>query len=125
MGGGVDGMALRGITLTDAQKSRLEDLRKADRAEMQAGGRQGRPDIEAIRDARQKGDTATANRLMREERAKMEARRDEQLRDVRAILTGDQLPQFDANVAEMKKRQGEMGAGRGGRGAGRRGRPPE
>jgi periplasmic protein CpxP/Spy len=122
--GGMDQMLLRGITLTDAQKSQLEQLRQADRAQMQAGGRQGGGDFEAIRTARQNGDTATANRLMAEQRQKMEVRRDQQVSAIRGILTGDQVAQLDANVAEMKKRQAEMGNREPGA-RGRGGRPPQ
>ena len=117
----MDQMLLKGITLTDAQKASLEQLRKSEREQMQAHADEARAEMEAIRDARQKGDTVTANRLMAEQRAKMDARRDDQFAAIRAILTGDQVTQFDANVAEMKKRQSEMG----GMGRGRRGgRPP-
>ena len=83
----------------------------------------GRQDMEAIRAAREKGDSATAKQLMDAQRAKMDARRDEQVSAIRAILTGDQTAAFDANVAEMKKREAE-GRGRGGPG-GRGPRPPQ
>jgi hypothetical protein len=115
----MDQALLKGITLNDAQKAKLEQIHEAERAKMQAeGGRGGgRAEADSVRAARERGDTALAQRLMAEQRAKMEARRDTQITAIRGILTADQLPQFDANVAEMKKRASEMG-GRG------RGRPP-
>lgn len=118
--GMMDAELLKGITLNDAQKAKLEQIREAERAKMQAeGGRGGgRAEGDSIRAARERGDTATAQRLMAEQRAKMEVRRDAQITAIRGILTADQLPQFDANVAEMKKRAAEMG------GRGRRGGPP-
>jgi Spy/CpxP family protein refolding chaperone len=123
------GALLRGITLTDAQKTQLAKIEADERAQMQAqrGQQQGRPDFEAIREAREKGDTATMNRLMREQRAKMDARRDAQVAAIRGILTADQQKQLDANVAEMKQREAQGGArggmgARGGRGRGMR--PP-
>lgn len=121
----MDRVLFKNITLTDAEKAKLEDLHKAEREKMQAarGNDAGRADFEAIRDARQKGDTATANKLMAEQRAKMDARRDEQIAAYRAILTSDQVSQFDANVAEMKKMASERGMGRG-MGGRRGGRPP-
>src|SRR4051812_31604217 len=71
-GPGMDRALLKDIALTDAQKAKLEQLRAADREQMQAqmqqGGGRGGPDMQAIRDAREKGDTATANRLMAEQR---------------------------------------------------------
>jgi hypothetical protein len=71
-----------------------------------------------MRAARESGDTATANRLMREQRAKMDAQRDKQAAAIRSILTTDQQAQFDKNLAAMKEREAQFPAGRG------RGRPP-
>jgi Spy/CpxP family protein refolding chaperone len=105
----MDQMLLHGITLTDAQKAKLDEYHTAERAKMQAGGQDGRGDFDAIREARQKGDTATAQRLMQEQRTKMSARRDDQVATIRGLLTADQQTQFDANVAEMKKHEGERG----------------
>jgi len=114
----MDAELLKGITLSDAQKAKLEQIREAERAKMQAeGGRGGgRAEMDSIRAARQRGDTALAQKLMAEQRAKMDVRRDTQITAIRGILTADQLPQFDANVAELKKRAAE--------GRGRRGGPP-
>jgi Spy/CpxP family protein refolding chaperone len=108
-GMGMDQMLLKGITLTDVQKTQLEQLHQAERAKMQQEGQGGRGDFEAMRDARQKGDTATANRLMAEMHTKMAARREEQIGSIRNILTDDQRQQFDANVAELKSHQGARG----------------
>ena len=119
-GGMMDAELLKGITLNDAQKAKLEQIREAERSQMQAqGGRGGgRAEMDSIRAARQRGDTALAQKLMAQQRAQMEVRRDAQITAIRGILTADQLPQFDANVAEVKKRAAEMG------GRGRRGGPP-
>lgn len=114
--GMMDAELLKGITLNDAQKARLEQIREAERAKMQAEGGGGRAEMDSIRAARQRGDTALAEKLMAEQRAKMDVRRDAQITAIRGILTADQLPQFDANVAELKKRAAE--------GRGRRGGPP-
>ena len=117
-GGMMDAELLKGITLNDAQKAKLEQIREAERAKMQAeGGRGGgRAEMDSIRAARERGDTALAQQLMAKQRAQMEARRETQITAIRGILTADQLPQFDANVAELKKRAAE--------GRGRRGGPP-
>src|SRR5689334_10765537 len=118
----MDRMLLRGITLSDAQQAQLKALHEADQQKMEAerANGQGRQEMEAIRAAREKGDSATARQLMDAQRTKMNARRDEQVAALRAILTGDQVAAFDANVAEMKQHEGE-GRGRGGRGP----RPPQ
>jgi hypothetical protein len=113
-------MLLRGITLTDAQKATLQTIRETDRAAMEQN-REGQALFEQIRAARESGDTATANRLMRDQRAKMDAQRDKQAAAIRAILTADQQVQFDKNVAEMKEHEAQFP---GGRGRGRGQRPP-
>lgn len=120
----MDRMLLQGIALSDQQKAQLEALRVNDRQAMEAarGDADARAEMEAIRAAHEKGDSATARQLMEAQRAKMEQRRDAQIAAIRALLTSDQTATFDNNVAEMKKRQTEGGfRGRGGpRGA----RPP-
>ena len=115
-GGMMDAELLKGITLNDAQKAKLEQIREAERAKMEAAGGRGggRAEMDSVRAARERGDTATASRLMAEQRLKMDARREAQITAIRGILTPDQLPQFDANVAELKKRPP----------GGRRGGPP-
>lgn len=109
----MDRALLKGITLSDAQQASLKQIREADRANMQATMQQERADMDAIRAARQSGDTAKAHQLMEAQRAKMETQRDAQIAAIRGILTSDQLTQFDANVADMKKHA-----------RGRRGGPP-
>jgi hypothetical protein len=115
---------LKDITLTDAQKAKLDEMRSAEREKMQGEGGRGRGDgdFAAIREARAKGDSATVARLIAEQRSKIDAQRDARIAAIRGILSSDQLAQFDANVADLKKRDSEMGPGRGGRG--RRGGPP-
>ena len=112
-GGMMEQMLLKGITLTAAQQAKIDSLHQAEHAAMQGQRGQGGGDFAAIREAREKGDTATANKLMAERRAKMEVQRDAHLATVRAVLTADQQKQFDANVAEMKQHQGEWGRGHG------------
>ena len=62
--GGPDGALLRGITLTDAQKTQLETLRKAQRDEMEKNRDQFMAARKEVREAREKGDTATARSKM-------------------------------------------------------------
>lgn len=107
------GILLRGITLTAAQKAFVDTLREHDRAAMEQSREQNQALFEQMRAARESGDTATANRLMREQRAKMDAQRDKQAAAIRAILTSEQQAQFDKNLAEMKEREAQFPAGRG------------
>jgi len=104
---------LKNITLTDAQKAKLEQVQQSGRASMTADNGARRAAFDAMRKARQSGDTAAAKRLMLEQRTKMDQQFAAHSAAVRAILTPDQQTQFDANVAEMKSRRGEFGRGRG------------
>ena len=104
---------LKNITLSDAQKAQLEKLQQTERASMTADNGARRAEFDAMRKARQSGDTATANRLMLEQRAKMEQQFAAHTTAIRGLLTPDQQKQFDANVAEMKAHRGEFGRGRG------------
>src|SRR5690242_2849790 len=111
----MDQMLLKNITLTDAQKGQLDQVRKAERDKMRADGT--RADFDAIRKARQSGDTATARRLMAEQRAKMDARLTAHTAAIRTMLTPDQQKQLDANAAELKTHPRQLG--RGGHGPGK------
>ena len=102
----------KNITLTDAQKSQLQQMQKSEGAAMKSDMAAGRADFDAMRKARQSGDTVTANKLMAEQRAKMEQRFTAHAAAVRAILTPDQQKQFDANVAEAKQHVAQFGRGR-------------
>ncbi len=103
---------LKNITLTDAQKSQVQQLQKTEVASMRGNGGAARANFDAIRKARESGDTATANKLMLEQRAKMEQQFATHAAAVRAILTPDQQKQLDANVAEMKEHAGQYARGR-------------
>jgi Spy/CpxP family protein refolding chaperone len=104
---------LKNITLTDAQKAKLEQVQQSERASMTADNGARRAAFDAMRKARQSGDTAAAKRLMLEQRTKMDQQFAAHSAAVRALLTPDQQTQFDANVAEMKSHRGEFGRGRG------------
>ena len=88
-GGGMGGMLLKDITLTDAQKEQIKTIREKYvprqlelRKAVQATG--GPPD-EATR-------------------AKMVELQSQQSAEIRAVLTADQQKTFDNNLHEMKER---------------------
>jgi Spy/CpxP family protein refolding chaperone len=88
-GGGMGGMLLKDVTLTDAQKAQVKTIREKYlpqqvelRKQVQATG--GPPD-EATR-------------------AKMMDLQNKQAAEIRAILTADQQATFDKNLAELKER---------------------
>ena len=111
------GELFKGITLTADQKTRLKDLRKAEKP-----NEQFRKAMEDARAARQRGDTAAARAQMQTLRPQMEQQRERQFAAMRAILTPDQQKQFDANVATWKQHAAEHKGGWEGRKAGRDGR---
>ena len=102
--GGPNGALLRGITLTDEQKTRLEALRKEQQPEVQKAREQFGAVMKEARDARQRGDTVTARAKMQEVRSAMAAQRERQIASLRTILTADQQKQLDANIAAHKER---------------------
>ena len=120
----MDQMLLKNITLTDAQKTQLEKVRKTERGSMSSDSGTRRADFDAMRKARQSGDTVTARKLMAEQRARMEARLTAHTAAIRGILTPDQQKQLDANVAELKNHPRQFGRGGHGPGKWNGQRPP-
>ena len=122
---GPEGMLLKGITLSDAQKAQLQSLRKDEQAKREGSRDQFRSAMDDARAARQRGDTAAARARMQALRSQMDQQREREFSAIRNILTADQRAQFDANVAAMKQRQAERGDrgerwGRGGERGGHR-----
>src|SRR5256885_11711602 len=88
-GGGMGGMLLKDITLTDAQKAQVKTIRdKYVPQQMEL-----RKQAQAVGGA---PDEAT--------RTKMMDLQNKQSAEIRAILTADQQVQFDKNLAEVKER---------------------
>jgi Spy/CpxP family protein refolding chaperone len=127
--GGGDGLLLKDITLTDAQKTQLQALRKSEKDRMQASRDQFSDVTKEAREARQRGDTAAFRAKMEQVRSQRMQYRQAHLSAVRNILTAEQRTQFDKNVVELEQRQKERaargghGEGKGERGKGRGGRP--
>jgi Spy/CpxP family protein refolding chaperone len=115
-GGPPGGFLLRGITLTDAQKNQFKELRTAEQAKMQANRAEMKKQVDAVREARQRGDTAAARALAERQRLARTQAREQHVAALRNILTAEQRVQFDKNVAEVKQREAQRGErfGRGG-----------
>ena len=91
-GRGMQAMLLEGITLTEAQQTKVDEVRAKSRTQMQSmmpNGMQGGPPDPSMRE-------------------KMTEMQEHQTHDIREILTDDQRKVFDVNVAAMKKRREEM-----------------
>jgi Spy/CpxP family protein refolding chaperone len=90
-GGGMGGMLLKDITLTDAQKEQVKVIRE-----------KYMPQQMELRKAVQ----ATGAPPDEATRAKMMDLQTKQTAEIRAILTADQQATFDKNLAEMKSQMG-------------------
>jgi Spy/CpxP family protein refolding chaperone len=108
--GGPERALLKGITLTDAQKTRLQALRKEQEPQMKQTREQFGAVMKEAREARQRGDTVTARAKMEEVRKQMDVQREHQIASLRTILNADQQKQLDANIAAWKERAKERSA---------------
>ena len=106
-GRGMQRQLFRGITLSDQEKTSLKAVREKYATENKALRAQLKPQFEAARAARQKGDTAALKALwaknsgMRDSTKKLlEAER----HDLRAALTPENQAKFDANVQKLEQR---------------------
>lgn len=101
-----------GVDLTEQQKTQIKALRQRYeeqnrdlREQAQALGKQ-------MREARQRNDTATVNATRQRFQAlrpQLQARRQQELTEVRALLTPAQQAQFDKNVAQLRDRMQHRG----------------
>jgi Spy/CpxP family protein refolding chaperone len=87
-GGGMGGLLLKDITLTDAQKAQVKTIRDKYVPQL----------LELRKSAQAVGGVDDATR------AKMTDLQTKQTAEIRAILTADQQAAFDKNVADMKAR---------------------
>ena len=93
-GGGMGGMLLKDITLTDAQKAQVKTIREKYLPQQ----------VELRKAAQATGgppDDATRTRMM--------DLQSKQAAEIRAILTADQQAAFDKNLADMKQRMQSRG----------------
>lgn len=95
-GGGMGGMLLKDITLTDAQKDQIKVIRE-----------KYAPKQLELRKAVQATGVAPDDAT----RAKMMELQNQQAAEIRAILTPDQQKTFDHNLHEMRERMDERRKG--------------
>jgi Spy/CpxP family protein refolding chaperone len=98
---------LRGINLNEGEKTRLQAVGQKYRGQFEALWKSARPDFEAARAARQRGDTAAARAAFArtaDERQQLAALTERVRSEARAALDPEHRAQFDANVARMKER---------------------
>ena len=127
-GGRVRDGLLRGITLSDAEKTRVKAIHTRYAAEAKPLRDSLRPALQKLRAARQAGDSAAVKSALAKvtvEREKMWAVMERQRAEIRAVLTPENQKLFDANAKTVEQRRAEWSKkGEGVRGdrPGRRGR---
>jgi Spy/CpxP family protein refolding chaperone len=112
------GGLMKGVNLTDAQKTQGRQIREKYKPQFQSLREAMRPAKKEIRDARQRGDSAAAKAAWdrtADNRAKMKTLREQEIAELRAILTPAQRTTFDANLTQMKNRLEERAEKRKGR----------
>ena len=107
--GGPDGRLLKGITLNEGQRAQIAQLNKAQRETFAAKRDARKAEMEQVKAARQRGDTAAVRAAMQRNRVAMEQARAQHLASIRNILTAEQRVQFDKNVTELQARMAERG----------------
>ena len=118
--GGPDGLLLKGITLSEGQRTQIAQLNKTQRDAFEAKRPGRKAEMEQLRAARQRGDTAAIKAAMQKNRQEMTQARAQRVAAIRNLLTAEQRVQFDRNVAELQQRETER-AQRVGQRGGKRG----
>ena len=119
---------LRGITLSDAEKTRVKAIHTKYQSEAKSLRESLRPAMQEMRAARQKRDSAAVKAAWEKsagDRQKLQALAERQRTEIRAALTPENQKVFDANAKQLEQRRAEWnGRGKGERGnrAGVRGR---
>jgi len=105
------GGLFRGITLSDAEKSRLKTVHAKYSVEAKSLRESLRPAMQDARAARQKGDTAGVKAAWSKtagDREKLRALMDRERAEIRTALTVENQRLFDANVKQIEQRRAEM-----------------
>jgi len=125
-GRGERGGALRGLKLSDAEKSKVQEIHAKYAAEGKTLRESMKPSMEQARALRQKGDTAGLRALWetnKPNRDRMQALQVRQQSEIRGALSAENQKLFDANVQKQEQRRAERAKdGKGGKHGGFRGR---
>lgn len=107
--------SLRGIALTDAEKSGITSVRQEYAPKFQALARGNQPIRQQLKAAREAKDTATAHALfkqLRQNRRAGVALLRQSLVEVRTKLAPEHQPQFDKNIVRVRRMiRGRFGPG--------------
>jgi Spy/CpxP family protein refolding chaperone len=114
--GGPDGRLLKGIELTEGQRTQIAQLHKTQRDAMESRRETAKKEVDDMRDARKRRDTAAVRAQIAKRNQMREQERAQQIAAIRNILTAEQRVQFDKNVVELQQREAERVAKFGERG---------
>jgi Spy/CpxP family protein refolding chaperone len=110
----LDEQLFRGITLSDAEKANIANVRNKYAPQMKALRQQAKPQTQALRAARHRGDTAAVRQLM----AQTAPQRDQERKllqaeqnDFRGALVPANQAKFDANLKQVQRRMAKHGKG--------------
>jgi Spy/CpxP family protein refolding chaperone len=110
-GAGLKGL-FRGIDLTQAQRDQMKTVKEKYRGQFQTLRESLKPDLKAVREARQRGDTVAAGAAWDRTntgRERMRALMEQQQNEVRGLLTAEQQQTFDRNAQQMRERMEKRG----------------
>ncbi len=97
----------RGVKLTSQQKDQIKAINQKYAQQFKPIREAMRPVMQQIRTDRQKGDSAAARAAFaqtRSQREQLRSLRQQELKEIRTVLTPDQQKTFDQNVAQLKAR---------------------
>ncbi|MGH7720963.1 MAG: Spy/CpxP family protein refolding chaperone, partial [Gemmatimonadaceae bacterium] len=103
----MDQRLFQGVNLTEEQRTQFRAVHERYREQLATLRESARPDMQAAREARQKGDTAAARVAFErtsDEREQMKALAEKRQGEIRNVLTADQRTVYDRNVQELKQR---------------------
>jgi Spy/CpxP family protein refolding chaperone len=105
---------MKDLGLTADQKARMKAIHAKYAPQMKAAFAGAKPDMDAMRAARKSGDTAAmtaARAKMRADMAPNQKIREQEMAEMREVLTPAQQQKFEAHRAQMKARDGKRGHG--------------
>lgn len=109
---------MRGVKPTDAQKAQIKAIHEKYQAQFKSFRDSMKPAMDEARAARQRGDTTAARAAFAKTagaRQQAQALRQQEIAEIRAVLTPEQQKTLDANIAQRKAHGDHEGKGRGGR----------
>ena len=111
---------MHGVNPTDAQKAQIKAIHQKYQTQFKSFRDSMKPSIDSVRAARQRGDTTAARAAFAKTagaRQQAQALRQQEIAEIRAVLTAEQQKTFDANIAQRKAHDDREEKGHGHHGA--------